>query len=111
VGGYNFLRNRKVYKVSIDNFYMEQEILKSARYPNLQTVIMVENFIKDNSMMYTKREIFENLPKKMIWGTFRIIMDYLEETLKIMTDEEGAVSYIWNPRLLEKIKDMPEIKI
>jgi hypothetical protein len=89
---------------------MEQEILKSARYPNLQTVLMVENFIKENSMIYTKREIFNNLPKQMLWGTFKIIMDYLEET-KIMVDNEGIVSYIWNPKLLEKIKEMKEIKI
>jgi len=90
---------------------MERQILKSARYPNLQTVLMVEKFIKDNSMFYTKREIFNELPKKMLWGTFRIIIDYLEETLKIMTDEDGAVSYIWNPELLGRIKDMPEIKV
>ena len=90
---------------------MEQQILKSARYPNLQTVLMVEKFIKDNSMFYTKREIFDKLPKKMMWGTFKIIIDYLEETLKIMIEEEGVVSYIWNPKLLERIKDMPEIKI
>ena len=90
---------------------MQQEILKSARYPNLQTVLMVEKFIENSSMFYTKREIFENLPKKMLWGTFRIIMDYLEETLKIIIDDDGIVSYIWNPKLLEKIKNMPEIKV
>ena len=39
------------------------------------------------------------------------IKDYLEETLKIMIDDEGIVSYIWNPDLLERIKDMPEIKV
>ena len=90
---------------------MQQQILKSARYPNLQTVFMVEKFIKDNSMFYTKREIFNELPKKMLWGTFKIIIDYLEETLKITTEDDGVVSYIWNPKLLKKIKDMPEIKI
>ena len=90
---------------------MEQKILKSARYPNLQTVLMVEKFIKDNSMFYTKREIFNKLPKKMLWGTFKIIINYLEETLKIMIEETGIVSYIWNPELLKKIKDMSEIKV
>ena len=103
--------NSKIYKVSIDNFYMEQQILKSARYPNLQTVLMVEKFIKDNSMFYTKREIFNKLPKKMLWGTFKIIIDYLEETLKITLEEDGIVTYIWNPELLERIKEMPEIRI
>ena len=90
---------------------MEQQILKSARYPNLQTVLMVEKFIKDNSMFYTKREIFNKLPKKMLWGTFKIIIIYLEETLKITIEDDGIISYIWNPDLLEKIRNMPEIKI
>ena len=88
-----------------------QQILESARYPNLQTVLMVEKFIKDNSMFYTKREIFNNLPKKMLWGTYKIIINYLEETLKIIIEKDGTISYIWNPELLEKIKNMPEIKI
>ena len=90
---------------------MQQQILKSARYPNLQTVLMVDRFIKDSSMFYTKREIFNKLPKKMLWGTFKIIMDYLEETLRIMIEKDETVSYIWNPELLERIKDMPEIKV
>ena len=90
---------------------MERTILKSARYPNLQTVLMVDAFIKENSMYYTKRELFDRLPKKMMWGTFRIIMDYLEETCRILTDKDGAVSYIWDPDFIEKIKHMPNIKI
>ena len=90
---------------------MQQQILKSARYPNLQTVLMVEKFIKDNSMFYTKREVFNKLPKRMLWGTFRIIIDYLESTLKIIIDDKRIISYIWNPELLEKIKNRPEIKI
>ena len=80
-------------------------------YPNLQTVIMVEEVIKDNYVFYTRREIFNELPKKMLWGTFRIIIDYLEATLKIMVDDDGVVSYIWNPELLERIKGMSEIKV
>jgi len=101
----------KIFKVSIDNYYMERQILKSARYPNLQTVIMVENFIRDNSMFYTKREIFDNLPKKMLWGTFKVIIDYLEETLKIAVEKDGTIVYIWNPELIEKIKDMSVVKL
>ena len=90
---------------------MEQQILKSARYPNLQTVLMVEKFIKENSMFYTKREVFNKLPKKMLWGTFKIIINYLEETLKIDIDNDGHISYIWDAKLLEKIKNRPGLRI
>ncbi|MEA3329916.1 MAG: hypothetical protein U9Q06_04185 [Nanoarchaeota archaeon] len=90
---------------------MQQQILKSARYPNLQTVLMVEKVIKDNSMFCTKREIFNKLPKRVMWGTFKIIIDYLEETLKIMIEDDGIISYIWNPELIEKVKNMEDIKV
>lgn len=92
---------------------MQQQILKSARYPNLQTVLMVEKVIKDNSMFCTQRQIFNKLPKSMQWGTFKIIIDYLESTLKIMIEKNNPkyISYIWNPQLLEKIKDMPDIRV
>ena len=76
----------------------------------MQTVLMVEEFIKDNSMFYTRREIFSNLPKKMLWGTFRIIIDYLEETLKIMVDDDGIVSYIWNPELAKRLRKRNDLK-
>ncbi len=76
-----------------------------ARSPTLQTVLMVEKFIKENSGEYKKTELFNNLPKKVMWQTFQVIMEYLESTLKIVYDNEGFVVYIWNPSLLEKIKD------
>ena len=70
----------------------------------------LEKFIKDNSMFYTKREVFNKLPKKMLWGTFKIIINYLEETGKIEIDiTTGNISYTWNPELLEKIKDMKSL--
>ena len=36
------------------------------RYPNLQTILMVEKFIEKNSGEYKKTKLFNNLPKKMI---------------------------------------------
>lgn len=83
----------------------------NARSPTLQTVLMVEKFIDDNSGEYKKTELFKNLPKKVMWQTFQIIMEYLESTHKIAYDREGYVVYIWNPEFYHKIKDSPEIKL
>ena len=82
-----------------------------ARSPTLQTVLMVEKFIKDESGEYRKTELFNNLPKKVMWQTFQVIMEYLERNLKIVYDSEGYVVYIWNPEFYEKIKNRPAIKL
>ena len=82
-----------------------------ARSPTLQTVLMVEKFIDDNSGAYKKTELFNKLPKKVMWQTFQVIMEYLENSLRIVYDKEGYVVYIWNPKFYEKIKNRPQIKI
>jgi hypothetical protein len=89
--------------------YIESNNL--ARSPTLQTVLMVEKFIDDNSGTYKKTELFNNLPKKVMWQTFQVIMEYLESINKIVCDKEGYIVYIWNPKFFEKIKNRPGIKL
>lgn len=80
-----------------------------ARSPTLQTVLMVEKFIDDNSGEYKKTDLFNNLPKKVMWQTFQVIMEYLENSLKIAYDNEGYIVYIWNPKLAEKYKNRDDL--
>lgn len=82
-----------------------------ARSPTLQTVFMVERFIDDNSGEYKKTELFKKLPKKVMWQTFQVIIEYLENMLRIAYDKEGNIVYIWNPEFYKKVKDRPAIKI
>ena len=87
------------------------ELNNIARSPTLQTVLMVENFIKENNSEFKKTELFRNLPKKVMWQTFQVIMEYLEDINKIIFEKDGTIVYIWNPELYEKIKNRPAIKI
>ena len=80
-----------------------------ARSPTLQTVLMVEKFIEENSGEYKKTELFKNLPKKVMWQTFQVIMEYLANTLKIVYDNEGYVVYIWNPEFAAKYKNRHDL--
>jgi hypothetical protein len=89
--------------------YMETNDV--ARSPTLQTVLMVERFIEENSGEYKKTDLFKNLPKKVMWQTFQVIMEYLESVYKIVYDKEGYVVYIWDPQFFEKIKNRPAIKL
>lgn len=90
---------------------MEQEQLKFnvekiiTRSPTLETLSMVEKFIKDNSGEFKKTELFHNLPKKMMWGTFNVILKYLWENNKIGIDKNSYIVYIWNPALVERLKN------
>ena len=76
-----------------------------SRSPRLETVEMVEAFVKENSGEYKKTELFQKLPKKMMWGTFNVILKYLWDNNKIGIDNKGYLVYIWNPRLMEKLKN------
>ena len=82
-----------------------------ARSPTLQTVLMVEKFIDEHSGEYKKTELFKKLPKKVMWQTFQVIMEYLEGISKIVYDKEGYVIYIWNPDFYKKIKNRPAIRL
>jgi len=89
--------------------YAEENII--ARSPTLQTVLMVEKFIDKNSGAYKKTELFNSLPRKVMWQTFQVIMEYLESIGKIAYDNAGYVVYIWNPEFAQRMKDRPAIKI
>ena len=87
--------------------YMEKNSI--ARSPTLHTVLMVEEFINEHSGEYTKTQLFRNLPKKVMWQTFQVIMEYLEGINKIAYDAEGYLVYIWSPRLGKKYKKRSDL--
>lgn len=72
------------------------------RFPRLDTVLMVEEFIRENGGEFRKRSLWENLPKKMMYQTFCVVFDYLLDSGKIALDREGKVAWIWNPELVKK---------
>jgi len=63
-------------------------------YPQLDTILMVEKFIEDYSAMYKKKALWQNLPKKMKYQTFKVILDYLQYSNKVAIDSEGKVVWI-----------------
>lgn len=71
-------------------------------YPQLDTVLMVEEFIREHSGEYKKRALWEHLPKKMMYQTFKIVYDYLLDSQKIGRDSEGKIAWIWNPELVRR---------
>ncbi|MAG20093.1 hypothetical protein CL618_01530 [archaeon] len=78
-------------------------------YPQLDTVLMVEEFIKDHSGEFKKKSLWEHLPKKTMYQTFCVIFDYLSDSGKIATDKEGKIAWIWNPELVKKYLSKPHL--
>lgn len=68
-----------------------------ARYPRLDTVLMVEKFIEEHSGELKVYQLWKNLPKKVMYQTYKIIIAYLLEINKIAVDSEGKIGYIWSP--------------
>ena len=86
------------------------DINNIARSPTLQTVLMVEKFIDNNSGEYKKTDLFKNLPRKVMWQTFQVIMEYLESIYKIVYDRDGYVVYIWNPEFAARYKNRDDLE-
>ena len=81
------------------------------RSPTLGTVLMVEKTIEKHSGEYNRTELWKKLPKKVMWQTFLVILDYLENINKIAVDREGTIAYIWNPKLTKKLMNRKEVKV
>jgi hypothetical protein len=84
----------------------ENDIL---RYPRLDTVLMVEKMIYDTSGEFKKKQLWEHLPKKMMYQTFSVIINYLLYSGKIAVDSEGKIGWIWDPEGVENALKKPKL--
>ena len=63
-------------------------------YPRLDSILMVEKVILDSKDYPTRMQLWRSLPKKMQYQTFKLILNYLEKSNKIMF-EEGKIIWIF----------------
>ena len=68
------------------------------RYPRLDTVLMVEKFIRDNDGEFRKKQLWEKLPRKVMHQTYSVIIDYLLISGKISKATEGKIGWIFYPK-------------
>ena len=71
--------------------------------PTLESVLMVEKTIQKYSQECGKYQLWKKLPKKMMYQTFQTILDYLENSGKIIIDKDGCVIWTYNPRMIRKL--------
>lgn len=70
-------------------------------YPRLDTVLMIEETIKKSKEYPSKRSLWLSLPKKVMYQTFILVLDYLEESGKISI-KDGKIIWIWDPKLVKR---------
>jgi len=65
-------------------------------YPNLKTVLMVEDVLKKANHLITREELKRKLPTKTMHQTLNVILKYLEDSGKILDGRKGIL-WIYNP--------------
>jgi len=72
--------------------------------PTLNTVFMVEEVLQKAGEILKVSELKRMLPKKVMHSTLMQILDYLQESGKILITTKGVVWVFRPPAELEKIK-------
>ena len=90
---------------------IEKENHEIRRYPNLSTVLMVEEFLKKHcDMPVSLAELKRKLPKQVMHQTLKLILIYLWKSGKIIYSPKGVQWIFSEPEHLRKMmKDSLEI--
>ena len=72
-------------------------------YPKLDSILMVEKTIQDSEDYPTRMELWKSLPKQMQYQTFKLILEYLENSNKIMFQDNKIIWIFANNEKLNKL--------
>jgi len=95
----------------MENEMIQKENHKIVRYPNLNTVLMVEDFLKEHKDMPMKlSDIKKKLPKQVMHQTLQVILEYLWKSGKIIYGPRGVQWIYSEPQHLKKMfEDILEV--
>lgn len=83
---------------------------KILHYPRLDTVLMVEQAIREAPDYPTKKQLWLSLPKQVQYQTFKLIIDYLEDSGKIILND-GKIVWVWDPDKARHYLSHPELRV
>ncbi len=75
-------------------------------YPRLDTVLMVEDAIKEAKDYPTRMALWKSLPKQTQYQTFKVILGYLTKSNKIIFTKDNKIMWIFadSPKLRKLIQ-------
>ena len=83
---------------------IEKKGKKILRYPNLNTVLMVEDFLKKHRDIPIKiSELRKRLPRQVMHQTIKIILEYLWNSGKIIYGPKGIQWIYSEPEHLKRM--------
>ena len=84
--------------------------LEVIHYPNLKTVLMVEDALKKANKLMTREQLKKKLPTQIMHQTLNLILKYLEDSGKILDGRKGIL-WIYNPspKLDKAVKEGVEL--
>ena len=72
-------------------------------YPKLDSILMVEKAIQDSEDYPIRMELWKSLPRQMQYQTFKLILDYLERSNKIMFQDDKIMWIFPNNKKLNQL--------
>lgn len=79
-------------------------------YPNLKTVLMIEEVLKEAELAISREELKKRLPTQVMHQTLNVVLEYLEERGLIIDGHKGILwTHNDSPKLKEAIARGTEI--
>lgn len=72
-------------------------------YPQLDSILIVEKIIQEMKEYPTRMQLWKALPKKMQYQTFKLILNYLERSNKIMFEKDKLIWIFPNNKRLNEL--------
>jgi len=89
-----------------ENELVHIEENKTKRYPNLNTVMMVEDYLKEHADLPIKiSRLKKQLPKQIMHQTLQLILEYLWKSGKIIYGPKGVQWIFVEPEHLKRMLD------
>ena len=68
-----------------------KDSIRILHYPNLKTVLMVEQALQEADTLLTREQLKKRLPMKVMHQTLNAILQYLEDSGKIIDGRKGIL--------------------
>jgi hypothetical protein len=90
---------------------MQALVRKNGHSPTLDTQVMVEKCIRDNTAFPSRRALMRALPRKVEYPTLVKILNYLEASDKVLLNGDSITwIFVDNPRLVKLLRESPVLK-
>ena len=77
--------------------------LNILHYPKLDSILRVEKTIQNSDDHPTRMQLWKSLPKQMQYQTFKLILNYLEKSNKIMFEDNKIIWIFANNKKLNQL--------